>query len=79
MEKEVAQRMALNLRAELKMSRPRDRYKRKLRELYEVYRKAYITAMIQQYGIERIRAKCPHVDLSENFLNQSGSELSNAQ
>ncbi len=63
--------MALNLRAEIKMSRPRDRYKRKLLALYSMYRQAYIKllalysmyrqayikCMIRQYGEETIRAE----------------------
>lgn len=64
MKKHVAQRMALNLSAELKELRPRDRYKRRLRSLYLQYRDEYIKCMIQEHGIEKVRAKCPHVDLT---------------
>lgn len=61
MNKATAQRMALNLCAELKTSKPRDRYKKRLRELFAIYRQAYIDAMIQEHGVDKIKAQCPNV------------------
>ena len=59
LDKATAQRMALNLYAELKTSKPRDRYKKHLRELCAKYKQVYIDAMIQEHGIDKVRAKCP--------------------